>query len=756
MAGSLRPIPFEMASTHGMSGSRTELPSGEKSGDEGAPAHVSFGPTDGHGLVGKLLHGVTPEFALGLTRGGSIALAGLWLVAAAVTFAGLVPGSSLARTVGPTAGFAVAALAATVTLGTLPRGVHGARRGRPLLIGSLAVLTYLVGLALIADLRGIPAGPAQYAVAMILLTFAGLAELAKDLRTHVREEAIEVASDVLLASIVTGGWVYLVLSGDHVAGRTFAYAALTATLAGTGVALFAGAAVLALWWPSRTHLAMLASRSFLAAAAIAVAISRQFEAGGGISPAAQILTVLAMVVLTSSVTVGGVWSSGTGGSPEATRYGPRIRPWLLAGMLVGACVFLGSALIVRGGSRFDAESSILVAVVASLVGVRTFGNQRSMTMTNRRLQAALREREEAVTSLRTVVEELGASGQRLRGLLAAAVDGVVELGPGNVVVQANEAFHSMIGLEPSDVIGRTWQEAGELAGAERPFAELVDTGHAVLSIGGRPVHLEARTSDIPTEPPGKLLLIRDVTSSKVAEQTIRTLFQFLQDRDEDRTRYLRRTNLAIEAERNKIARDLHDGPIQGVAAASLSLEAVRLMVGAGQHERAAAMLAAIQGELREETENLRRLMSDLRPPLLDERGLVPAVKELSERFEASTGIKVLVRSSSDAQVPSEVETIAYRVIQEALSNVKKHSSATGVAIRIQSSKGSLEVEVQDDGCGFDASAAREFLRHGKVGLASMRERTELGSGTFTIRSRGGGGTTVSAALPFDLLLRASG
>jgi signal transduction histidine kinase len=63
------------------------------------------------------------------------------------------------------------------------------------------------------------------------------------------------------------------------------------------------------------------------------------------------------------------------------------------------------------------------------------------------------------------------------------------------------------------------------------------------------------------------------------------------------------------------------------------------------------------------------------------------------------------------------------------------------------------VEIKDDGCGFDAASAREFLRRGKVGLASMRERTELGSGTFTVRSRPGGGTTVTATLPFDLLAR---
>jgi signal transduction histidine kinase len=247
-----------------------------------------------------------------------------------------------------------------------------------------------------------------------------------------------------------------------------------------------------------------------------------------------------------------------------------------------------------------------------------------------------------------------------------------------------------------------------------------------------------------------LLLIRDATASRVAEQTIRTLFKFLQDRDEDRTRYLKRSNVAIEAERNRIARDLHDGPIQGVAAASLSLEAVKLMIESDQYGRAAETLGSIRRELSEETENLRRLMSDLRPPLLEERGLVPAVRDFCGKFQEATDVDVTVRSTVETILPDDVETVAYRVIQEALSNVKKHAQAHHVTVRVDGTGGMLEVEILDDGRGFNPGDAREFLRRGKVGLASMRERTELGAGTFTVRSRPGAGTSVTATLPYEL------
>jgi two-component system sensor histidine kinase DegS len=264
-------------------------------------------------------------------------------------------------------------------------------------------------------------------------------------------------------------------------------------------------------------------------------------------------------------------------------------------------------------------------------------------------------------------------------------------------------------------------------------------------------YLEASSSTIPTTPPGRLLLIRDVTRSKVAEHTIRTLLQFLQDRDEDRTRLLKRTNAAIEVERNRIARDLHDGPVQGISAAAMSVEAVRLMVEQGHFPRAAATLKILGQELSREAIGLRQVMSDLRPPVLEQRGLIPAVHDLCARLRKDLKVPVDVAADSASEVPGDVETLAYRVIQEALTNVGKHSGASQVWVRIQARAGILRVEVEDDGKGFEVERSRDFLRAGKVGLASMRERAELAGGTFTIRSSPGTGATVLASLPYEVL-----
>jgi signal transduction histidine kinase len=345
-----------------------------------------------------------------------------------------------------------------------------------------------------------------------------------------------------------------------------------------------------------------------------------------------------------------------------------------------------------------------------------------------------------------------ASEARHRLIFDAAVDGVVELDDEGRVTRANDAFCAMVHLTPGDVVGKKWDQMAARAGdAGGSLAGLPDTGVATMLTEIGTAYLEARSSVIPTTPRGRLLLIRDVSPSKVAEQTIRTLLQFLQDRDEDRTRLLKRTNAAIEVERNRIARDLHDGPVQGISAAALSVEAVRLMVEQEDFRQAAETLKVLSAELAQEAIALRQVMGDLRPPVLEQRGLIPAVRDLCARLQRDLMVPVEVAAVSDSEIPAGVEMLAYRVIQEALTNVGKHSGASHVWVRIRATAGTLRVEIEDDGEGFEVELSRDFLDAGKVGLASMRERAELAGGTVTIRSSPGSGATVLAALPYEVL-----
>ncbi|MEW6059008.1 MAG: PAS domain-containing sensor histidine kinase, partial [Actinomycetota bacterium] len=401
-----------------------------------------------------------------------------------------------------------------------------------------------------------------------------------------------------------------------------------------------------------------------------------------------------------------------------------------------------------------AQGTGLIILLGAAVIVRILVNQLRSSQATRAVRdayeekdSALQETDRALDRLQLANETLRESEERLRLVFEAAVDGIVELDQKDVIVRANTAFCSMVELPQSMVEGQTWTGLAASIETDESFATLPTTGQGTLLRQGHAIYLEARASEVPGTPPRRLLLVRDVTAARVADQTIRSLFKFLQDRDEDRSRIMRRTNAAIESERNRIARDLHDGPVQGVSAASLSLEAVLLMLRAGEMEEGIEILSKVRTELSEEADNLRRLMSGLRPPLLEERGLVPALRETLDKFGRDNDMRTEFSSNAIGEVPQDLETLAYRIVQEALSNAAKHAQATRIAVTVESLGGQLRIEIADNGVGFDSAKAREFLQMGRVGLASMRERVELANGTFMVHSTPGKGTTVLATLP---------
>jgi signal transduction histidine kinase len=140
-------------------------------------------------------------------------------------------------------------------------------------------------------------------------------------------------------------------------------------------------------------------------------------------------------------------------------------------------------------------------------------------------------------------------------------------------------------------------------------------------------------------------------------------------------------------------------------------------------------------------------MAGLRPPLLEERGLIPALRETLLRFGHDHDVQTEFSSGRIGDIPTDLETLAFRVVQEALSNAGKHARPSLVSVHVETAGSQLRVEVSDDGGGFDAGRAREYLHMGRVGLASMRERVELANGTFVVHSTPGRGTTIIATMP---------
>lgn len=185
---------------------------------------------------------------------------------------------------------------------------------------------------------------------------------------------------------------------------------------------------------------------------------------------------------------------------------------------------------------------------------------------------------------------------------------------------------------------------------------------------------------------------------------------------------------AQEEERRRIARKIHDEVGQILAAA-------RWALSAGEKEEAEKLLA--QG-----IEALRDLARELRPPLLDEAGLAPALRKLLFNF-AAAGLEVNAEIE-EGRYPELVETVAFRVIQEALENVRRHAQAKQVFLSLGEENGWLCGEVRDDGKGFDPKRTTPGL-----GLSGMREWVELLGGTLAIDSRPGQGTRVSFRLPLQ-------
>jgi signal transduction histidine kinase len=209
---------------------------------------------------------------------------------------------------------------------------------------------------------------------------------------------------------------------------------------------------------------------------------------------------------------------------------------------------------------------------------------------------------------------------------------------------------------------------------------------------------------------------------------------------------LRRSIAAAEQERTRWARDLHDETLQELAALKLLLGAARRTENPGERDSA---LDEAAERIDVAVRALRSLITDLRPAVLDEYGLEPALEALAERVKQVSGASVDLRIQLEydagrepGRLAQQIEDALYRVVQEALSNVTKHSGATHAEVLVRESEETIEVVVRDEGTGFDADAESTGF-----GLLGMRERVALVDGGLTIESSPGTGTQIRVSLP---------
>jgi signal transduction histidine kinase len=208
---------------------------------------------------------------------------------------------------------------------------------------------------------------------------------------------------------------------------------------------------------------------------------------------------------------------------------------------------------------------------------------------------------------------------------------------------------------------------------------------------------------------------------------------------------LRRLNEKLEEEARRIAHALHDDAGQLLASVHLVLEEV----SAGLPARTRDRLRRVRGPLDEIEKHLRRLSHELRPTILDDLGLLPAVEFLAQGVAARAGIEIQVEGTARPRLPSGIETALYRVVQEALRNATKHAFATRVDIRFEIGPEAARCMVKDDGRGFDLQAVLDRKGERGLGLIGMRERLSAVGGQFTIDSAPGRGTDLRIIIPLE-------
>jgi PAS domain S-box-containing protein len=394
---------------------------------------------------------------------------------------------------------------------------------------------------------------------------------------------------------------------------------------------------------------------------------------------------------------------------------------------VGASSWLSFAEIPLLGLVLSAGLALLVFL---LIGrMRAFEQARDQALTE------LHERQRAERAL-------VASRARYKGVFRAATDGLLVLEQDGTVLEANPALHEMYGVGEVELIGR---EARALIAASHQQA--FDGFIRRLETGG-----VAKLEAVGVRHDGTTLVVEvhGVRFTHQGRPALLAIFDDVTDRHRvmrQRAMLSRKILMAQEDERARVSRELHDGLGQSLTALRLELDWLRGRIDAGR-ETDASSLGSVIEMLEGSAHELRGICRGLRPPLLDDLGIGPAIRQLARDFEEHLDVRVEVDQTVDERepVPSEVALAIYRVLQEALTNVLRHARARRATVSLMREAGALVLLVVDDGQGFseDQLSGTEGL-----GIAGMRERAELVHGTLEIHSAPRQGTRMMLSIPVE-------
>lgn len=210
-----------------------------------------------------------------------------------------------------------------------------------------------------------------------------------------------------------------------------------------------------------------------------------------------------------------------------------------------------------------------------------------------------------------------------------------------------------------------------------------------------------------------------------------------------------------EDARKKLARDLHDGPVQLVSAVAMRANMMRAML-TRKPEIIPEELAKIEDLARQATKEIRNTLFTLRPLVLETQGLTAALKQLAEKMRETYDLNVIIESPTNANIDTLLninsQSVLFYITEEALNNARKHAESQHIWVRLSKQSEYVMLEVQDDGKGFDVKAVETgYEKRGSLGMINMRERAELAEGTARLESEKGKGTKVTVIIPIKTL-----
>jgi PAS domain S-box-containing protein len=333
---------------------------------------------------------------------------------------------------------------------------------------------------------------------------------------------------------------------------------------------------------------------------------------------------------------------------------------------------------------------------------------------------------------------------QLAAIVESSNDAILIRGLDRTILSWNAAAERLFGWSAREAVGQSIELPPDRTGTLRRFIESAARGEPLSPV--ETVHLHKDGARIPTQvtfspvkdQQGNVVAhsytVRDMTELKRKEEALRGYASRLRDLSH-------RLRAAEETERRAISRELHDRIGQDLTTIGLILGSLGAKLPQESLAAVHTPLQEMQGLLKSMVANVRDVMAELRPPVLDDYGLLAALRQLVTEFAQRSGIAAEL-SGVDLQprLPSIVETAMFRITQETLNNIVKHAQAKNVEISLYAAPGLVVLDIADDGIGFDAKAASPDRRH--WGLATMRERAEAVGIVFRLESNPGACTRI--------------